>query len=356
LFFFIGACIDPLNVEVSETTRRLVVDGLITDQPGPHIVKLFYSNPLSTSRLRPFDPVSGATVSIVDDLGVSNTLMETSPGIYETKSDEFSAQIGRSYYLFIRTAAGEEYSSDMQQLKASGEIDDLYLDFQKGQLRDNDLMVDGLGIYIDARGALAEENFFRWRWKTIHMTRSFPERKVTPTPGGDIPTPEPCSGVTYSRGQFTRVGECTCCYCWSYNYSENTYVSQNDFVSKNTFNKQFLGFIPATAMHFFDRYYIDVQQLSLSEEAYVFWGLVEKQQKGSTDLFQPNAIKIKGNIKSLTNADEEVLGFFGVSGLASKSMFIDPSEIPYSLPAIDTIPFSCLDYFKNPTTDKPFFW
>ena len=109
-------------------------------------------------------------------------------------------------------------------------------------------------------------------------------------------------------------------------------------------------------MHFYDRYYIEVQQMSLSEEAYDFWSLVEKQQKGSSDIFQPNAIKIRGNIKGVTNPDEEVLGFFGVSGVATKSMYIPKSEVPVELPPIEQYPFSCLEMFKNPTTEKPFFW
>jgi hypothetical protein len=122
------------------------------------------------------------------------------------------------------------------------------------------------------------------------------------------------------------------------------------------FKRQELGIIPITSMHFYDRYYIEVQQLSLSDEAYDYWNLVEQQQSGSTNIFQPNAIKIKGNIECISNPTEEVLGFFEVSGVRSKSLFIDESELPYPIPDIDVVRYSCESYFLNSTTIQPWFW
>ncbi len=353
LFLIVMACVDPLNVKLPGSERRLVVDGLITDQPGPYQVKLYYSNQLSSIRLVPFDPVTLAQVSIFDDQNNKHVLTEITPGIYETNRDEFKGEIGRGYFLSIRTSDGREYKSDVQHMVASGEISNIYFEFETNNLLKEDYY---LKVFIDAKGALEEDNLFRWRWTTIHKTKSYPERQTKSTPGGEIPIPPLCSGYVYQRGQLIRVGDCTCCICWSYNYSDGAFVSHNEFVSENQFNKQFLGSIPVTSMHFSDRYYIQVEQLSLSEEAYHFWSLVEKQQVGSTNLFQPNAIKIRGNVKNISNPDEEVLGFFGVSGVAIKSLYIQESEVPIRLPEQDPVNYSCLQYFKNATTEKPFFW
>ena len=353
IFLFIGACIDPLNVKVTESDRLLVVDGLITNLPGPYQVKLFYSNSLSTSRLAPFEPVTHAVVVIVDDLDNNYNLTEVSPGLYETDPNELTGEIGRSYYVSIKTQGEVEFQSTIQKLTEPGEISNLYFELDNESASGND---GELKVYIDSKGVSNEENLFRWRWTTIHKTIASPELHTTTTPRGEIRTPEPCSGYVLRQGQLVQVGECTCCICWSYNYSEGSFVSQNDFVSENTFNKQFLGKIPVTAMHFYDRYYFEVQQLSLSEEAYSFWNLVEKQQKSATDLFQPDAVKIKGNIKNVSDPSKEALGFFGVSGVASVTTDIQESQIPYALPEIETVPHSCLDYFKYPTTEKPPFW
>ena len=354
----VAACIDPLKVDVLSVDRRLVVDGLITDKPGPYQVKLFYSNRLSTTNLNPYEPVINAAVFIVDDFNNSFALSEIEPGTYQTSPNELKGEVGRSYYVKIQTPDGGEYQSSPQELVSAGEIKSVYFQFEKDGLPGNQsgTFIDALKVFIDAKGEKGKQNLFRWRWTTVFKAKSYPELKTKSTPGGEIPTPEPCSGFIYQNRRLIQVGECTCCICWSYNYSSGVKVSQNDFVTDNEFNNQDLGKIPVTSMNFYDRYYIEAEQLSLSDEAYDFWSLVEKQQAGSTDLFQPNAIKIKGNISCLSNPEEEVLGFFGVSGSSTRSMFIDEAEIPYEIPDIDSVRYSCKSYFFNSTTDKPLFW
>jgi len=349
LFFIVGACVDPLTItDASKVKRVLVVDGLLTDKPGPHEVRLYYSQRLGTTKLAAFEPVQGATISIMDEEGISYAMTEYAPGVYRSLPG-LIGQVGKAYKLHI-DAWDNEYESPYQTIKPTGEIENVEfaLNASSEELK--------LNVYVDARGEVDSDNLFRWRWTTIHTTKAFPELKVTPTPGGDIPTPEPCSGYVFTGGRLVQVGECTCCICWSYNYSEGAFVSQNSFANEIDFNDQFLGSIPLTPMHFYDKYFIEIEQLSLSEEVYDFWNLVEKQQKGSTDLFQPNAFRIRGNIVCTTDPDEEALGVFSVSGSTVYSQYIDASSIPYDPGQPDTVPFSCLNYFKNPTTERPPFW
>jgi hypothetical protein len=347
-----SACIDPLKVdEIGDTRRVLVVDGLITDLPEPNYVRLFYSHRLKTDRLAAFEPVKNAIVSVVDGDGNEYYLAEATPGVYATNPEVFRGQVGKSYRINIRTTDQDEYASELQELKPAGSIERIY--FDPGNSNAEDL---ALSVIVDGRGTPGAENLFRWRWTAVYKAKANPELKVTPTPGGDIPTPEPCSGYRFAGGQLVEFGECTCCFCWSYDYSEGAFVSKNTFVSESVFRNQLLGSVSVTPMHFFEKFWIEVQQLSLSQEVYDFWSLVEKQQKGASDIFQPNAIKIKGNVRSVINPDEEVLGYFGVSGVTSYSTFVGRDEFPFDIAPPDIVPFSCLDYFKNPTTEEPAFW
>ena len=351
-----SACIDTLRIEVPEGVRRLVVDGGITNGPGPYEVKLFYTNPLSISRLTPFEMVSNAQVFIVDDQNQYFALNETKPGVYLSDASELTGEVGRSYFVSVITDE-KEYRSFPQRLEPAGEITDVYFEFESGGLPGNSgTRVDALRVYVDGRGIPGEQNLLRWRWTTVHKVRAYPELETIPRLP-PIPAPPPCSGYIVQGRQLIQVGECTCCICWSYRYSEEAAVSKNDFVNASVFNKQGVGKIPVTPWHFYDKYHIEVQQLSLSEEAYEFWSLIQKQQSGTTDLFQPNAIKIRGNMYSLQSDTEEVLGFFSVSGVTSKSFFISREEIPYEIPIVDEqVPFSCMAYFENATNVQPSFW
>jgi hypothetical protein len=358
LLILSAACIDPLDVLVSIPPNQLVVDGLITDKPGPYQVKLFYSNTLNGSTLSPYQLVTKATVSVTDNLGNKSLFYEITPGIYRTKINEITGVVGRSYFLTIKTENGKTYQSSNQLLTKGGEITNIDFEFEangwpsgkKGKY------VDALKVFIDAQGDPGKENLFRWHWTTVYTAKSNPELRTRGTAGGDVPFPEPCSGFVLQFGVLVKVGECTCCICWPYSYSQTAIVSKNNLVSNNTFNHQGIGKIPATPMHFYEKYFIEIEQLSLSPEAYDFWRLVEKQQSGATDLFQPNAIKIKGNIECISDPNEKPLGFFGVSGVVTKGLYIDKSEIPHPLARRDTVPFACEKFFFNSVTVRPAFF
>ena len=352
-----SACVDPLQVNVDSVQKKLIVDGFISDQPGPYRVKLFYTLKLGTSVLVPFELATNALVQIGDNEGNVTQLVEAEAGVYET-DPVFKTVVGRSYHISITTGNGKSYQSSPQRLMVSGAVKDIHLKFNASGLPGNSSgeIIGAINISVDGSGVDGSDNLFRWRWYTIYKAMSFPQLRTRTTPGGEIPIPEECSGYIYASRQLVQVGPCTCCICWSYNYSNLATVSKKELVSDYEFHDQELESMPVTSMNFYDRYFIEVQQLTLTEEAYTYWDLVQKQQGGSANIFQPSAIKIKGNIDCITDPDEEVLGFFEVSGVVSHSLYIDKSIVPFEVPEVDTIRYSCLSYFFNSTTVKPSFW
>src|SRR5688500_11001861 len=118
LLLLLDACVERLDMPVVAFTPALVVDGLLTDQPGPHVVKLFKSSK-PNSNMDWIDHVKGATVSITDDQGNKENLVETADGYYAT-SVNFTGVVGRSYQLLIRTTDGKEYQSTFQKMGPSG--------------------------------------------------------------------------------------------------------------------------------------------------------------------------------------------------------------------------------------------
>lgn len=359
LFLLLDACIDPLQVSVSSLGSRIVVDGMITNEPGPYQVRLVYSSNLENS-IRVPEPVSGASVWIINSLNETESLSETSPGVYQSSIGGMQGQLGLSYYLKISTSSGE-YQSEPQPLVSAGSIDDVLVDFSKDEIIDQDgsKTMDAFKIYINSKGVEGDPNLYRWRWTGVYKAKAFPELYTIGGVGDVIPltpAPWPCSGYIYEDQMLIKTGECECCICWSYNYSSSALVSDPRFIRDDAFKKIEMGSVGITPMNFYERYYVEVEQLSVSEEIYNFWKLVELQQKALGSLFQPNAVKIRGNIKCLSDPQEEVLGIFSVSAVTKKSIFIEPEDIPYVLPEIDTIKYDCRVAFKNATTEKPLFW
>ncbi|MFN8887924.1 MAG: DUF4249 family protein, partial [Cyclobacteriaceae bacterium] len=76
------SCVDVFEYDLSDTAATLVVDGRITTEPGPYTIKITRTqnlNELST----PLN-VSAQSVSIIDNLGFSETLTEVNNGMYQT--------------------------------------------------------------------------------------------------------------------------------------------------------------------------------------------------------------------------------------------------------------------------------
>jgi hypothetical protein len=359
LFLFADACIERYDLPELMSEPKLVVNGMITNQPGPYTVELFISSDLNTNLNKP-TAVAGAVIKIVDDEGNWERLIEKSVGVYQTNPTGMQGREGKKYHIEI--AIGEkQYRSAPQELVAAGEISDVRYEFQLDAINRNEPAKpqDVLNVYIDSKGVAGETNLFRWRWSSTHEVRTFPELRTREfgRPPVVIPDPLVCSGyVPGPAGTIRKVDICTCCNCWVEEFAQRAMVSNNQAVKADQFNSVQIAKVPVDHWRFSVKYYMKIEQFSLSQEGYNFWKLVQSQQEGEGSLFQPNSVKVKGNVFS-TTSDEEVLGFFGVSGVAEREFFIDRRQVPSKVEIkADTVKGSCLGQFSGSSNRKPVFW
>ena len=107
LLIFFTSCEKVIYVDLNSVNPKLVVEGNITDQPGPYIIRL--SNTVNYYDPNAFPAVKGATITVSDNAGNSEILKETSPGVYETSS--LQGVSGRTYTMNIVTGDGTSYSA-----------------------------------------------------------------------------------------------------------------------------------------------------------------------------------------------------------------------------------------------------
>ncbi len=357
-FVTLGACIDPLEVRLTPAEPALVVDGLISDQPGPYTVKLFYASRLDTTSIKMVRYVHGASVWIEDSEGSAEKLTETSTGIYQTSATGLRGQIGQTYHLRIVTPQKFEYQSKPQTMQAAGTIDRLYPEYQQGGLLVGNLRpVDSFSIFIDAHGSESDSKLYRWRWTNTYKGETFPMLRKKYTVGGPVPDPEPCSGYIANGLQISKVGDCTCCICWTTETNTTALVSDSRYSADQTFKHFELSKLQLTAMRFYEKYYSEVEQLSVSADEYQFWKLAQAQQRGTGSLFQPNSFTVRGNVTCITDPSREALGIFSVSAITSKVLIINKADVGLPLPRLDTIQYNCMEGMQGGgTTTKPDFW
>ena len=107
------SCEKVIDLELDNTVSTLVIEGNITDQPGPYTVRL--SKTVNFDDANVYPSVEDATVTIRDDAGQDDVLRHIGGGLYQTT--DLEGIEGRTYTLEVQ-AEGKTYTarSTMQPL------------------------------------------------------------------------------------------------------------------------------------------------------------------------------------------------------------------------------------------------
>ncbi len=353
LIFLLTGCVDRLDVvQADQQEGILVVDGLITDAPGPYKVKLFRVS-ASDAILNNFEFIQARQVTIFDDAGTSEVLTRDEKGIYETDPNGIRGEVGRKYSIRIEMLDGLIFESEPDEMMPVGSVDSLYYTWESFVPLSGPTEY-GFRVFLNATSQ--EQPRLRWRFTGTYEIESFPEfRKLNDAncaTGPPIPPPEPppCSGWRYIRNslnnpfaggtleQFSE--ECTCCICWIPDSGNGPHLSEDVFQSDNTYTEIEVGYVPFSEWTFGrGKYMVKAEQMSLSNTAFQFWKVFKDQKQGATSLFQPAFGKSRTNLYS-TNSDEPVMGIFYASAVRSKVMFLTASDAPIKVPPYDFEPLS----------------
>ncbi len=99
LMVLFTSCEKVIELDLENTEPTLVIEGNITNQPGPYFVKLTKTLPLDQSSIYP--GVENAQIIISDDVGTVDTLKYTMNGIYATS--KLNGVEGRTYKLIVKS-------------------------------------------------------------------------------------------------------------------------------------------------------------------------------------------------------------------------------------------------------------
>ena len=117
LFFgvmlFIGSCVDRIYLDIpTQDISDLVVDGLITNAPGPYLVKLSRVIKTSDSYFKN-PPYFAKSVTILDNEDNSEKLVQTDDGVYATDPNGMRGVVGREYRVRIELPDGNIFELRM---------------------------------------------------------------------------------------------------------------------------------------------------------------------------------------------------------------------------------------------------
>ncbi|MGB7843400.1 MAG: DUF4249 domain-containing protein, partial [Salinimicrobium sp.] len=230
------------------------------------------------------------------------TFTETEPGKY-VSDQAFQAKPGVKYILDITTSEGKHYTSDPEELPGRSEIEDVYV---KPATIDGE---SGLAILVDIGNPGETSGFYKYEFSETYKIVS-PYQSIR--------------DLYLIDGEFVEVMKTkqeTVCYTTEES-SELLLANTNGQV-ENQLDGFLVRFMNRENFRTAYRYSILVKQYAVAAETYSYYQTL-KSFSGSKNLFSQNQLGlINGNISSLSDPEEPVVGIFSVNAVKSKRIFFN---------------------------------
>ena len=174
LILIASACVDRLQFDIVKSSDYgIVIDGFISDQPGPYTVKISKAFDIE-SKESIKTAVTVKRLILSDDQGESEELTEVASGTYETKASGIRGQVGKVYKIRVELLNGKIYESVPDTLPAAGKMDSVYHSFTSNVNLDGD-MEYGFDIFANSSIGSSASNRFLWKMTGTFQTDTHPE-------------------------------------------------------------------------------------------------------------------------------------------------------------------------------------
>ena len=295
------SCLGTIDFPVEINGGQLVVSGQISTLADQSTIELGTS---ADSESLP-NPLSGATIKLIDDLGISNYFTETNFGYYDLPN--FRGIAGRTYHIEIQTPNGKIYQSKPEKMQGPPQLDSVTYE------------VVNEGV-IDFEGIATAKNFYKiYANATLNSANSFLKFSLSeayllsPTDFPDIEgrIPPPC------------------------------YITQNPdpqriaLVDGSTYStnkiKKLLVASREVDWTFLEKHYFTTYQSAITKDAFEYWRKVNILANQVGSIFDTPPAEITGNMICVSDASEKVFGFFQTSNQVFVRRDFYQTDLPFPL-------------------------
>jgi len=301
------SCIDRYYLDnVSNESKKLVVEGTISDDCNEQVIKISYT---SSTENPSFNGASNCSVKVAD---INNHIFNfeediNNPGNYKGKIPEEDALIGNKFQLIVNTSDGKTYKSSFEEMLPCPPVDSVYYVLEHRETETAGEFIDGLQFYINFNASNYFGKYYRWIIEeTYEYHSTWPKKDYLDING--IYHDDP---VDFS--QFI---------CYKTEINNELFMLSTEGLSSNKYKKAKLHFVDDHTQRLLYNYSILVKQRSLSNSAYYYWENIKKNNQGTDGLYTKQPAMLKGNVYNENDSSEVVLGHFTVSSETTKRIVI----------------------------------
>ncbi len=340
----ITSCIKQYNPEIDgNDVNKYVITGEVIKGNTFQIINVSQTTSLNEPTYKYYVPVSGCYVVITDNKGNFYSANDMGNGTYTANIPENMISIGSAFKVEVLIPIqGEDYNniqivSDYDTIQECPDVDSLYYQLEELPSANPNINTKGIRFYCDLNA-------------TDYKCRNFRFEEIE----------------TWKYKADLAIDN-THRYCWLTRKINNFFTLSTKNLSQNKFKLfpfHFVDNYSSQRLRF--GYSLLVKQYSISDAAFAYWEKIRKNSEDQGGMYEKQPLQIIGNMHNLTKPGIAVLGFFGVSDMKAKRLFVGkidglpiefmPCELPLEGPAPAPNPecFDCL--LEGGTNIRPDFW
>ena len=318
LFLVLIGCTEPFPVESIEFEETLVVESTITNEMKKQVVKVSRTIPLESFGQEIED---NATVRIeVSDGTTFDFSQDVETGSYISNM-EFQAIADVDYTLKIITADGRSYSSSAVTMTPIVEIDRIYSEL----VSENG--IEGIQVFVDAGNITNDAKYFRYEYEETYKVQ--------------LPSVAKFNFEIQNFSEFTGAFDLVTTPIEDWPDRDVCYPSFSSIgviqistanLGENQILRFPVRFISKSSPILRERYSILVKQYVQSQEAFIFYQILEDLGNVESLLSQGQPGFVTGNITSDIDSEERVLGFFEATSVSTERIYFDYTDFGLELP------------------------
>lgn len=284
---------------INTNLNLLIVDGALNNSSDSTFIRLSRTKKLSSGLKNSGE--NNAELWIEDLNG--NPLYFFQPfntdGVYMIPGMNLDGN--SKYRLRINTLDGNQYTSDEMPVLATPLIDSV------SWKRTN----DGVTVYVNTHDPLSKTKYYRWDYTETWQYHS-PHFSVIKYLGGAL---------------IDRTADEIIYDCWKTQNSTDLLLASSAKLSEDVIFEMPLRFIPMNSFELSDRYSMLLRQYALSKEAFNYLENLKKITEQMGSIFDAQPSQLTGNMHSINNPQQTVLGYMTLSTVQSVRKFIRNAEV-----------------------------
>lgn len=313
------ACVDPVEPEFEYFLGLPYIEALAGTTPGSSFVRIAESAREFGVNLN--RPVSGASVFFVNaSTGASVALTEVDNTYLPP--DGFVVVEGETWELRVVMPGGKEYRSRPETVRSSVPISGLEVTYEPELLFSDEFegFIPGHRISVDVPDPAGTDNYYFWQYRSferlVYCRECFGRTVlrngecIVVSQGSEFDDSGLLNRYTYTCEE----------PCWQIRYNDKINIFSDEFSDGRLISR-----LPVADIALFTKrnILVELQQFSLSEEAYRYYKTLKDLIDNNSGFNAPLPAALVGNLFNPNDPEEIVLGRLTAAATSIRSVFIE---------------------------------